>query len=146
RLVHLGPDRKPDDRGHRHRRRAVDDLDHRLDGLGGGGLGARIGLLSRVGGPSRLLQKGHARGEGRRLLPQPHRPWAVPVQPRRRGASLELSTMYTNESAARAVGRLMGLLGIVALASGGYAGLIEGFREWTTLVQLAIGVAGIAAF
>jgi ABC-type uncharacterized transport system involved in gliding motility auxiliary subunit len=54
--------------------------------------------------------------------------------------------MYTNESAARAAGRLMGLLGVVALASGGYAGLMQGFREWTTLVQFAIGVGGIAVF
>jgi len=54
--------------------------------------------------------------------------------------------MYTNESARRAGRRLMGLLGVVALASGGYAGLMQGFREWTTLVQFAIGVGGIAIF
>ncbi len=54
--------------------------------------------------------------------------------------------MFTNESSARRLGRMLGTIGVVALASGGYAGLMQGFREWTTLVQFAIGVIGIGLF
>jgi len=51
-----------------------------------------------------------------------------------------------NDSNARRFGRMFGTIGVVALASGGYAGLMQGFREWTTLVQIAIGVIGIGLF
>src|SRR5206468_1731325 len=87
--LRLGADREPDRRLDHDVRHSLDALDHRVErGLRGRrvGQGAPAPLDPRA---QRQLRQGRARHEGRRVLPELHRPRALPHAPRSRSAPVE---------------------------------------------------------